>query len=264
MNSTGPVLVGLGLALCWVTFEIQNERRQSNESKQTHEVATPPPLESTTMKDQSMPSELNQFMSRKNIQTGVVVPRAPATMADVVISDPMVIDQMDRGVTITTGIAPWVVGSSAAVVVTDFDSSTMMQGRDDPSVSWIGGDPSVSWIGFPRSPVPTNANRTVFKLPLQILQPDTVIVSLNFRATGTTSIDIWTEGEWDVNIYKRDDATGATSRSMPLSCAASLSLGAGRHTLCVTVTVTNGSTRPAIFWGSGTIGGGIAGNIRCR
>ena len=113
------------------------------------------------------------------------------------------------------------------------------------------------------SMISKNHTKTVFTFPFYLQQPESIIISLHFRATGATEIDITSIGMKSVNIYKRDTTNGrhmgGTSRYTPESCTANLSLNTGKHLL--RVTVQNGINRPAIFWGQGCIAGGASGNI---
>lgn len=245
-------LVCLIAALVWVTFEIQTKERLQKDSKATHNAKSLVSLDSLDMKDQSMPTELNQYLSRKNLQFGEVVPKTDEHTINVDISDPIVMDDMEYGMPITTGIAQWKTASSNASMISDFGSSTTMQGRTDQLASWIGSSTKLS----------ANTANTTFNLQFHLKQPDTIIVSLHFRTTGATNIDIVTPG-MALSIYRRDThngkVMGGTSRSAPESCTSSFSLGTGKHTL--SVSVRSNINRPAVFWGIGTIGGGIRGNI---
>lgn len=250
--NTAPLLVGLGLALVWITLEIQGDQAQEADSERTHTVKQLASIDTTDMMDSSMPRELNQFLSRKRIQTGNVIPMTAPAMIDTVISEPLLVDDLDRGRSLNTGVAPWKVDTDAAVVVVDYESENM-QGTHDASVSWIGTSSTLA----------RNKTNTVFTLSFRMQQPDTVVIALMFRATGATTINMVSPGMLPVNIYKRDspnaDQMGGTSRAQPDSCTASISLVTGTHALVVAI--ESGINRPSIFWAQGTLGGGIPGNI---
>lgn len=248
-----PIIVGLGFALLWVTYEIEFNEKQTKGadlfgvSKPINDTITP------RMKDATMPDELNRFMSRTQFQDRDVQPIPTPQITNALISEPLTLNQLQRGISLTTGIADWLAGPDKAVVVTDLGSSTNMQGTDDPLVSWIGRHSNLS----------LNPTQTVYTFAFSMRQPQTIVISLTFRATGATTIDLIPRGMQPMSIYKRDtnngDVMGGTGRSQPETCSANASIGSGDHMLVVTVRSSIG--RPAIFWGSGSIGGGVVGNF---
>lgn len=260
MSANSFILVGFGLALVWLSFEIHDQAGQIRDRDRAHTTQEVKPITSTAMEDSTMPLHLNEFLSRKDNTDGTVVPMRTTFHVGAEISDPTTIDTLPKGISANTGHAMWWVvrGSELveAIEIGDFGSSTAWQGRDDPSTSWIGISPKLA----------DNSTDMVFVLSFELEKADVVVFSMMFRATGATSIGIRSHDNIATLLYERDlsnsQEMGGTSRGPAESLAASAALSAGMHN--VVVHVVSAINRPAVFWCQGTIAGAVSGNIKAE